>query len=410
MLSGLVATIAMFLMGKAPGSGGTGALDKASLWGLSNYLGASETAPPPSLSPSGVVNAFPTDSTRTAQTAAPASLVTAFLERPQLLGPAKALRDATVKNMKDLSPPYTLESFLAAALSKAGGDTGTALLFCVNVARAFARGGYRIYWQRLGDWEKHFPALSIPAGFTRSDYTVNDTPDRVDPSLFYRIDPEPAHHAEGHRLTTERIDRSAGAPDGAMIKVNTMFWLLFDARDLNQLEDEHRDPGDHYHFYSIALAAFLGTKKRVTFDVAADIKPEAKLLLRQVFRDMQRFAGKTPREPSALMNADPALFGWTWANALSFVEEANFGEPDKQDETTRESNMHRRAATFGLEHAGMSVSRGWNWYVPVAQGLLSATGTGIGAFLLAGTDPPLEASQALLFCRLDPQTGEVIRE
>lgn len=125
---------------------------------------------------------------------------------------------------------------------------------------------------------------------------------------------------------------------------------------------------------------------------------------------MQRFEGKTPREPSALMNADPALFGWTWANALSFVEEANFGEPDKQDETTRESNMHRRAATFGLEHAGMSVSRGWNWYVPVARGLLSATGTEIVPFLLAGTDPPLETSQALLFCRLDPQTGEVIRE
>jgi hypothetical protein len=402
MISAFATIFAFFLTGKAPGSGSTGVLDKGNLWGLSNYLGASETAP------AQAANAFPLGSTPTAQTAAAQELTTAYLQRPELLGPAKALRDATLKNWKDLNPPYTLDSFLAAAMTQAGGDKGTALLLCVNVARAFARGGYRIYWQRLKDWEKHFPALSTPAGFTRDDYTVNDDPGGVDPRLFYKIAPEPPHHPDGHVLETERLDKSPGAAPGATIKVSTLFWLLFDARDLKHLEDSHRDPGDHYHFYSIALVAFLGATKRVTFNLPGGINPDSKMLLRQVLRDMERFEGREPLEPQQFMARDARHFGWTWANALSFIEEAYFGEADKQDEATRESDMHRKAAAFGLGQADFTVSRDWSWYVPVAGSLVGPIGTAIGGFLTAGSEPPLEMSRQLLFCQLDPQTGDVI--
>ena len=245
----------------------------------------------------------------------PADATEAWLLEPVLLARAVRLRDAVLHNFAAGGAPLRPAGLFDRALAIAG-HGGTALMLCLIVTRAFARGGEAVAWQatdrRSGAFsdgvQTHLPVPRHPEGVVQ--------PNGFDrPSLFY---------------------------------------LLFAATALGTA-----DSGDWYRFFALATLAAL--------TASGDCAPPQPLadgpalhLARQV--DVAQAALRDRTQADL-----PAYRAWLWANALSFVE---WGQWGRSQQRAQEAARHGAgAARFGLATAGCRIDPSWRWLIPVAGGL-----------------------------------------
>ncbi len=245
-----------------------------------------------------------------------------YLNNPQLMSYQTHMRDWTVANWQNGEAPLSLDNLYQEALRVAG-DPGTALLVCHNVTKAFARGGTAIYWQRVRGHDDLYTD------------GVNE----------YQIPP----------VTDENKD--IVQPEG--FRKPSAFYLMFSADEFGT-----DDPGDWYHYYVMATAAYYGASGRATLgdsdrgifdlnyvDIVGD---EVENLVVQ----MQQRSG---------IESSNAYDGWLWANSLSFLEGGVYGSD--QSSVNQETQVHIQGALYGLSLAGTSPSDGWQWLVPESSAI-----------------------------------------
>jgi hypothetical protein len=239
----------------------------------------------------------------------------AWLNEPVLLAHARRLREAALRNYESRGPPLRPGSFFDAAL-RIVGHTGTALLLCHLVAKAFARGGEAVQWRAM---DRRRGAFSDGA----------------------RVHVPILRHADGVLRPAE-----LGAP--------TMFYLLFAANALGAA-----DTGDWYRFFGLAALAAL-----TAAGGCGPVEPLPDGPALRLARRVERIAVAL-RDP--VVANEPNYQAWLWANALSFAEWGIWGR--SQPRAMEAGRIAIAATTFGLARAGREPDAGWRWWVPRAGGL-----------------------------------------
>jgi hypothetical protein len=207
-------------------------------------------------------------------------------------------------------------------------DPGTALLICHNLLKALSRGSESIPWERISPTEEN------PTGPT-----------------IYRFD------GEEIRLDELPVNPNAEPNWGGRPSI---FYRLFDPQALGD-----KDPGDWYHYYLTATAAYYGATGRVDYGDYGAMPNTKNTVGREVNNIMGQF-----RDPD-IADTD-AYKGFRFANSLSFLEGAIYGADYSQDaaeaqaETSRESRLHLQGTLFGLDAAGQRPAADWRWNVPEA--------------------------------------------
>ena len=250
----------------------------------------------------------------------PATTLQALLTEPSLLERHRALIREMIRHVKCQKPPLTLEAFFQMARGVAGSDS-VALMMCHNVSKALARGLSPINWSNLSR--------------TPLAYDLN---------------------GERHEFDLSAVHADALPNTGGR---NSAFYLFFSATELGT-----DDTGDWYHFYANAYASHAGAASTVTFDVDDEgrifggYRTQVAGAISDIISEMITRSGASDIG---------AYRGWRWANSLSFLEGAAYGTDHggSQTETSRESDIHRRGAVFGLAKAGEAIRSAWRWYVPV---------------------------------------------
>ena len=222
------------------------------------------------------------------------------------------------------------------------GDPGAARLICHNVLKAMARGQSPVPWERTS------PSLLDPSG--PLTYSLAGETVIVGPS-----------HPQG----------VAEWPPGRP----SIFYRLFDPTALGT-----QDPGDWYHYFLEAAAAYYGATGR-----ADPGGPGMGLDYYHVVGNAVQDTMGQMRDP-AIAETD-AYRGWRWANSLSFLEGAYYGGDysGTQEEAGRESRIHMQGAIFGLGLAGQTPQ--WAWLVPVIDSA-GATGVDVSAATDEVIEPP----------------------
>jgi subtilisin family serine protease len=238
-----------------------------------------------------------------------------YLTSPKLLAMGLALRDKVIVNWSSGRSPITLEQFYDLAFDITN-HCGTAILLCHNVAKAFARGGTAIYWQ-----------------YNEATGSYEDGKNSYVPKLIHR--------------KGVIIPRPKG-------KGKSIFYLLFLADELGT-----DDPGDWYHYFVNATVASYSTADEVG-SASSAANDYAERLNGMV-------AWTSDKMKDSTIGPTSSYKGWLWANALSFLEGAYYGE--SQEAVKRESHLHLAGAVFGILQAGGSIDKSWRWHVPKASSI-----------------------------------------
>ena len=261
-------------------------------------------------------------------------LLDKYLTNPEMMRIQVDLIDALADRVRSGQPPLTPEQFYDLALAETG-DPGTALIAAHNVTKAMARGRSPIPWEKVSEAPLVYALDGLQVTFDPADF-----------------------HAEAE------LENTSGEP--------SVFYAMFDADALGR-----RDEGDWYHFYLQAASSYYGASGELTFDDVGGFNPL------DYGRVVDRAIDGAMAQMDALdaeATASDAHAGWRYANVLSYLEGAVYGADHggTQAETTRESNLHRGGALFGLEVAGVEPDPDWRWFVPefgAAQGgILPDTG------------------------------------
>jgi hypothetical protein len=236
-----------------------------------------------------------------------------YLTEQNLLAMGIKLRDKVISNWASGRAPLTLRQFFNLAYDITN-HCGTAMLICHNVAKAFAKGGSAIQWQhnkstgRYEDGKKSYVVKVIhPKGV---------------------IIPRPNNEGK------------------------SIFYVLFSANELGK-----DDPGDWYHYFVVALVAAYSTADEIG---SASISVGFET---QVLHDNVVYVSEQMKDASVTLTNE--YKGWLWANALSFLEGAHYGE--SMDDVKRESAVHLSGTVFGILQAGGSIDRSWQWRVPIPK-------------------------------------------
>lgn len=248
----------------------------------------------------------------------PAEVLEKYLTNPQLMAVQRQVLTDLAEYVQQGGKPLNPQEFYAMVL-KATGDPGTALLVAHNITKAMSRG------------------LS-PIGWEKTD---------TDP-LTYQMDGK-----------TFVFDRANLHPDADSLNSNNEPSIFYAAFDVNSLGKD--DPGDWYHYYLEASASYYGASGQLEFDNPGG-----------AFWDYSTAVdgaldGAMNQMKDANLSESPAYQGWRYANSLSYLEGAKYGTDfGAQAEVTREAQLHREGALFGLEVAGSQPDPQWNWYIPRA--------------------------------------------
>lgn len=260
----------------------------------------------------------------------PDEVLEKYLTNPELMAIQREVITNLAERVQNGEPPLTQQQFYEMVLAETG-DPTTALIVAHNITKSLARG------------------LS-PIGWTKE----SDNP------LVYSMD--------GQQFT---IDPATFHPD-AVGEVNgrpSVFYAMFsdDALGTN-------DPGDWYHFYLQASATYLGATSQIEFDNSDAFLPW----------DYERVVDGAIDDSMSQMRSDrfeenDIYRGWRYANSLSYLEGAKYGEDydGSQDEVLRESNLHREGAVFGLSIAGLVPNENLPWYVPEVGAASGTFDTGV---------------------------------
>jgi hypothetical protein len=243
----------------------------------------------------------------------PNDVLERYLTNPEIMAVQIALIQDFIDNLESGSAPLRPMDFYEMALDQTG-DPGTALLVCHNVLKAMSRGLSPIPWESV----------------TRNP-------------LVYRLD--------GKEI---EIDTTQIHPDAQLIGSwgqTSVFYLIFSPYELGT-----DDEGDWYHYFLEATVAYYTASGRFSLDV-----PEFEFSYSNFLGPIVEDTIQQLYDPD-IPESDPYR-AWRWANALSFLEEAEFGtdHDGTQEEAVRESRIHMRGAIMGLELAGYPPE--WDWYI-----------------------------------------------
>ncbi len=206
-------------------------------------------------------------------------------------------------------------------------DPGTALLICHNLTKALSWGSDNIAWERISPNEDNSSGSTIYK-FDGQEVPLDDLP-----------------------LNPKAQADWGGRP--------SIFYRLFDATFLGT-----NDPGDWYHYYLTATAAYYGATGRIDYNDYGLLPSYNNTVGREISNVMKQF-GHGQAESDAYK-------GFRFANALSFLEGVIYGADyahdatEAQAETSRESRLHLQGTLFGLEISGNSPADDWLWNVPQA--------------------------------------------
>jgi hypothetical protein len=223
------------------------------------------------------------------------AVVAECLTRPEWIAWAIQLRDQIVQNWLKGNEPFDTHELYRRAFNSAT-DPAVALLLCFETTRAFARGGQTIRWEVVDR--------------SRGQYT------------------------DGVHSFTAEVKHRAGVLGPSPLQPPSIFYLLFAATELGMA-----DPGDWYRFFAGATVACFAARKRI--------------VPREAPGAIVTFARSIADE------ADPAHFGWAWANAIALFETAICARSERRAKEVSEA--YRRGAAFGLEEAGSLALDSWKW-------------------------------------------------
>lgn len=269
----------------------------------------------------------------------PADVLERYLTDPALMAIHNALITDLIDHLESGGAPLTPQEFYLQALEYTG-DPGTALIVCHNILKSMARGRSPIAWEK----QTEQPLVYLFNG------------QAVDGAAF-PLHPDAA--------TTG----SRGQP--------SLFYRFFSPAALGRY-----DEGDWYHYYLEAAAAYYGATGRADTGgpgLGLDYYHVVGNAVDDTINQMRNSAYED----------SPAFYGWRWANALSFLEEAYYGTDygGTQEEASREARDHMRGAIFGLGLAGYQAE--WSWFVP-RIGSAGATGVDVSESTFETLDPATE--------------------
>lgn len=266
----------------------------------------------------------------------PPEVLQRYLTDPALMAIHNSMITDLIDHVQAGGAPLTPQEFYDRALAYTG-DPGTALIVCHNVLKAMARGRSPIAWEKQSEVPLVylFDGQSVSGGSMPVHPDAATTGSRGQPSLFYRF---------------------------------------FSPTALGQF-----DEGDWYHYYLEAAAAYYGATGQ-----AQAGGPGFGIDYYHVVGGAVDDTISQMRDPA--FEDSPAYYGWRWANALSFLEEAYYGTDygGTQQEASREARDHMHGAIFGLSLAGYQAE--WPWLVP-RIGSASATGVDVSEATYESLDP-----------------------
>lgn len=266
----------------------------------------------------------------------PPDVLERYLTDPALTAIQNGMIADLIDHLQSGGAPLAPDELYALALDYTG-DPGAALIVCHNVLKAMARGRSPIPWEKQSEAPLVylFDGQQVNAGAMPIHPDAATLGSRGQPSLFYRF---------------------------------------FSPTALGQF-----DEGDWYHYFLEAAAAYYGATGQAQaggpgfgFDYYHVVGGAVDDTINQM-------------NDSAVADT-PAYYGWRWANALSFLEEAYYGTDygGNQAEASRESRDHMRGALFGLSLAGYQAE--WAWLVPEI-GSAGATGVDVSDSTYEELDP-----------------------
>ncbi len=256
----------------------------------------------------------------------PEEVLNRYLTNPTLMKHQKNVIQTLVDRVQNGKPPLTPKEFYEIAYQETK-NKGTALLVCHNITKAMARGFSPIPWQKAE--------------------TPNSGPD-----LIYNFDNKEIKFNTNKCHEDAQVVNSRGEP--------SVFYAMFSPKELGT-----KDEGDWYHFFVTATSTYYGAEGKLKFnDSGFNIfHPLNSAYASSVDGAID---GAMDQMRDKKINDSNAYKGWRYANSLSYLEGAKYGEDynGDQKETTRESKLHQQGALFGLDVAGEKADPSWRWYVP----------------------------------------------
>lgn len=244
----------------------------------------------------------------------PPEVLERYLTDPVLMAIQTAMITDLIGHVQAGGAPLTPEEFFSQSLAYTD-DPGTALILCHNILKAMARGRSPIPWQKQSEQP-----------------------------LVYIFDGQPVN-AAGLPL---HPDAATTGSRGQL----SLFYRFFSPTALGQF-----DEGDWYHYFLEAATAYYGASGRAEVDTPGFGISYSSVVGRAVDDTIDQMQDSAHEDT-------PGYYGWRWANALSFLEEAYYGTDfgGTQQEASREARDHMRGAIFGLSLAGYEAT--WPWLVP----------------------------------------------
>jgi hypothetical protein len=253
-------------------------------------------------------------------TAIPHELLEKYQTNPDMMAYQRNLIDELATHAQNGGAPLTPEQVYQRALAQTQ-DPGTALLVAHNALKALARGSDSIGWTKVSN----------------------------DP-LVYRMD--------GKEYQFDDADLHPDAEPTANGN-NSAFYRMVSPAELGT-----NDPGDWYHFFLEATMSYYSATGRID----SDTNGLANTQYGSTVCGTLNGVADQMKDPN--IEDSDAYRAWRRANALSFLEGGLYGgdyadSPEQaQQETSRETNLHRRGTLFGLEIARVDPDERWRWFVP----------------------------------------------
>ncbi len=246
----------------------------------------------------------------------PADVRDKYLTNPQMMQYFQQTLALLASHVQSGGAPLTPQQFYDMCLTVTN-DPGTALILSHNITKAMTRRDHSVI-----QWDKT-NTNPLTYTFTWNGQTTTYT---FDTSNFHR----------------DALATYNGNP--------SVFYAMFSPTALGT-----SDGGDWYHYYLNAAGAYYAASGQMLYGVNRGSLTSS-ILDGTIDSTMgQMFASGVD---------SPAYTGWRYANSLSFLEGAKYG--DTQPETSREGQIHRQGALYGLELAGVQPDSSWRWYVPTA--------------------------------------------
>lgn len=297
-------------------------------------------------------------------------------------GIGQQLRHHHLSHYRETSQPVTSDWLYEKAQTLTGDDPFLSLLLCHNHTRSLGlRENNLTYDQMALPWEKlsgddesvkyKFGVYNDDSRKTMKEYAIE---------MFRNGLP-----LNEYEITVRQNKR--------LVKVPSGFYLLHDPAELGP-----DAPNDWYHYFLNQMVTAGFSSGRIDAAVGLGLFDLTSLASAVLSSDDRVAALKERLEPvfwtfalyafinwlvHLLRKANPGAApdnnhyeGWLWMNSMSFMEGLFYEEAKNQEDSTRESRLHRKGALAGIlrivamnQIADDGSRPTWRWYVPKAMAL-----------------------------------------